>query len=545
MAKLVGVVHDNEDPNSPSKCLARRQLPLTIEQDLTMIMALDDACLACCSSTLLDVDEKTSNEINSNMATFTRKYQALNRDEVAAALMVKFDDILNTMGSEVSCVGCRRSVETMLQKLSSSGDPALEPLVITEDRVISVSRDHIATPQALANLFCNQLYRLKTAYIDTVSGPKNRKKGGGSNLRCNAHSLGLGSKKMVSFGHWSNTWKCMERECQEECVLIHFDLLRDTIDRYLKKHSFCDECTKMVNKAYTLLVEDEDSCPGDRHASPLPSCDGKQNGCNGSSNIDIDDEKKISKIYSGLTTCVSDKHVHVECKEEVVAHLVEMAEPELSGLRQERHAKTIEIAQKEVLTCIGICLYERFQRIQQKLREGQQACDLLFYVALKSLKHSFEMAFESKQGISDLEKLCQEFDEEDRKKQEKAQKKREKKKSKKTTSTSSISATNSSAEKTLKNSENKQEKVSIIKKIENTTCKIKISNALNLNHEHMSVLKLASIMDSENLPEEDLENEEIPPQEEIQQYLQEISAQREELRKNLRQRFAQLCVNGL
>ena len=154
-------------------------------------------------------------------------------DEVAAALMVKFDDILNTMGSEVSCVGCRRSVETMLQKLSSSGDPALEPLVITEDRVISVSQDHIATPQALANLFCNQLYRLKTAYIDTVSGPKNRKKGGGSNLRCNAHSLGLGSKKMVSFGHWSNTWKCMERECQEECVLIHFDLLRDTIGKNL------------------------------------------------------------------------------------------------------------------------------------------------------------------------------------------------------------------------------------------------------------------------------------------------------------------------
>ena len=115
----------------------------------------------------------------------------------------------------------------------------------------------------------------------------------------------------------------------------------------------------------------------------------------------------------------------------MVAHLIEMAEPELSGLRQERHAKTLEIAQKEVLTCIGICLYERFQRIQQRLREGQQACDLLFYVALQSLKHSFEMAFESKQGISDLEKLCQEFDEEDRKKQVKAQKKRDKKKKKK------------------------------------------------------------------------------------------------------------------
>ena len=38
-----------------------------------------------------------------------------------------------------------------------------------------------------------------------------------------------------------------------------------------------------------------------------------------------------------------------------------MAEPELSGLKQESHAKTIEIAQKEVLTCIGICLYDRYK----------------------------------------------------------------------------------------------------------------------------------------------------------------------------------------
>jgi len=127
----------------------------------------------------------------------------------------------------------------------------------------------------------------------------------------------------------------------------------------------------------------------------------------------------------------------VECKEETVADLIELAVPELSGLTQERHAKTIEAAQKEVLTCIGICLCQRLQRIQQRLLEGQQACDLLFYVALQSLKHSFEMAFESKQGISELEKLCQEFDEEDRKKQEKAQKKREKKKKQKQAKTTS------------------------------------------------------------------------------------------------------------
>merc|ERR1711899_264970 len=179
MAKLVGVVHENEEDSSGSnfnsRCLARRQLPLTIENDLTMIMALDDACLACSSSTLYDVDDKTSNEINTSMQTFLRKYQALNRDEVTAALMVNFDDITDTLSKEILCVGCRRSVEGMLQKLHTSGDPALEPLVISGDKVISVGRDHIMTPQALANLFCNQLHRLKTTYIDTSSGPKNRK----------------------------------------------------------------------------------------------------------------------------------------------------------------------------------------------------------------------------------------------------------------------------------------------------------------------------------------------------------------------------------
>ena len=174
MAKLVGVVHENEEDSSSSnfnsRCLARRQLPLTIEQDLTMIMALDDACLACCSSTLYDVEEKTVNDINSSIQTFQRKYEALNRDELTAALMVNFNDLMSTLATEVSCVGCRRSVEAMLQKLHDSGDPALEPLVITDDKVISVNRDHILTPQALANLFCNQLHRLRTTYIEPITG---------------------------------------------------------------------------------------------------------------------------------------------------------------------------------------------------------------------------------------------------------------------------------------------------------------------------------------------------------------------------------------
>jgi hypothetical protein len=169
MAKLVGVLHEDEDPETngsrSSKCLSRRQLPLTIESDLTMIMALDDACLACCSNSLEEL------EIGSNnISTFLRKYEALSRDEVTAALMVNFDDLMTTLSLEVACVGCRRSVEALLQKLYSNGDSALEPLVITDDKIISVGRDHILAPKALANLFCGQLMRLQSTYVEPSSG---------------------------------------------------------------------------------------------------------------------------------------------------------------------------------------------------------------------------------------------------------------------------------------------------------------------------------------------------------------------------------------
>ena len=57
-------------------------------------------------------------------------------------------------------------------------------------------------------------------------------------------------------GNWLDVWECMETECREQVVLLPFPGLRDTLDQYLTKHSFCSECTNMVNRAYTLLVEE-------------------------------------------------------------------------------------------------------------------------------------------------------------------------------------------------------------------------------------------------------------------------------------------------
>ena len=63
-------------------------------------------------------------------------------------------------------------------------------------------------------------------------------------------------KKLVTMSNWLDTWACMEQECREEALLLPFASIRHTLDGYLKKHSFCSECTNMVNKAYNLLVEE-------------------------------------------------------------------------------------------------------------------------------------------------------------------------------------------------------------------------------------------------------------------------------------------------
>lgn len=59
--------------------------------------------------------------------------------------------------------------------------------------------------------------------------------------------------------------------------------------------------------------------------------------------------------------------------------------------RRERHAKTLEIAQEEVLTCLGICVYERLHRIQLRLREEECICQVLAAVAIDALHRNFEV----------------------------------------------------------------------------------------------------------------------------------------------------------
>ncbi|KAI5719467.1 hypothetical protein M8J76_010732 [Diaphorina citri] len=340
MAKLVDVMKENQ-------ILNRRQLPLVIDENLTMVLDLSGLNLVCDNASVR----------GRQLEEFMKKYTVLDLEEVTQAFQV--------------------TVERVFTDLSQSGYPALSPLVITPDGILTIQQDYLKWP----NHLCSLLHGHSTKLNNLASSWPGRAKATRAARRCPLHSLDSArylTRPLSYASGWRDAWDCMRNACKEQVVLIESCVLLATLETYLRKHRFCGECRTKVMRAYTLLVEEKD-----------PS---KEKGF-------------VSSLYAGIRRCLADKHIHLELRTEFIASLIARAEPELIGNRRERHAKTLEIAQEEVLTCIGICVYERLHKIQLKLREEQCTYQVLATVAIEALCRNFETVVEEKQGVSQLE-LC-------------------------------------------------------------------------------------------------------------------------------------------
>ena len=112
---------------------------------------------------------------------------------------------------------------------------------------------------SLTNLFCNQINRMSQDLLEQPQGDGGKGRGGrktGRGGRCSLHSNKKEAKKPYTMTNMYETWNNMVEECREEVVLLPFSLVRSTLDRYLKRHKFCKDCTYMVNKAYFLFVDE-------------------------------------------------------------------------------------------------------------------------------------------------------------------------------------------------------------------------------------------------------------------------------------------------
>ncbi|XP_026185042.1 gametogenetin-binding protein 2 [Mastacembelus armatus] len=380
MARLVAVCREGEEDYP----FLARQIPLYIDDTLTMVMEFSDS--------VMDVD---CHDINTyHWKQFSEYHSKMKQQDLNIALMVTSREVYGALSQLVPCVGCRRSVERLFSHLVESGNPALEPLTVKPTGMLSVTKTCLADVKKLYTLFYIHGSKLNDM-IDAI--PKSKK-----NKRCQLHSLDTHKPKPLG-GSWMDVWELMSQECRDEVVVIDSACLLETLETYLCKHRFCTDCKNKVLRAYNILVGELDSS--------------KEKGY-------------CAALYEGLCCCPHEGHIHVCCETDFIAHLLGRAEPEFAGgyERRERHAKTIDVAQEEVLTCLGIHLYERLHRIWQKLRAEEQTWQILFHLGIDALRKSFEMAVEKMQGISRLEQFVEELSEEERAKELKQEKKRQKRK---------------------------------------------------------------------------------------------------------------------
>ncbi|XP_011503263.1 PREDICTED: gametogenetin-binding protein 2-like [Ceratosolen solmsi marchali] len=378
MARLVNIWQSYLPP-----ALEKKQMPLIIDKNLVMVMDIS-GLKALRESPLVQ---------GKQLDEFSRKLNLLNIEEKKASFEVACKDILSVLDQTVPCIGCRRSVERLFYDLSNlNSHPALDPIIITSDGMLTIEEEVLQSSQRLCTLLQGHSTRLN----DLVEQqPRNKK-----SRRCTLHSLEI-QRMRPPPNAWKEVWDCMEHDCLKEITFIDADTLDATLNTYLHKHKFCSECRTKVLLASSLLTTESDP---------------------------IKEKGYVSSLYADIKRCTGG-HIHLPLNIDYIGSIIRRAQPELMG--RERHAKTLEIAQEEVLTCLGICVAERLNRIFRRLKEEEIIVKVLAAVAIDTLSRNFQMAIEYKQGVTQLEVLYKELKKEEVFKQQRREKLRLKRKKKK------------------------------------------------------------------------------------------------------------------
>lgn len=175
---------------------------------------------------------------------FMKKYRLLTPSELRLSLHVPTMEFTSVLSQNVPCVGCRRSVERLFYQLMLSGHPTLDPIIITGKGVLTIGEDKLKSPQAV----CTLLHKHKMVLDELLDSQfRNRK-----SSRCNLHSLDSFRSRPFS-ETWRDVWNCMKQQCKDELAVIEASELHETLDGYLKKHKFCQECRTKVDNCYYFL----------------------------------------------------------------------------------------------------------------------------------------------------------------------------------------------------------------------------------------------------------------------------------------------------
>ncbi|RHY34205.1 hypothetical protein DYB32_001085 [Aphanomyces invadans] len=275
-------------------------------------------------------------------------------------------------------------------------------------------------------------------------------KAGGSNKRCALHSAKLKTHPRPSA--FTSLWDKMSEDYHIDITQIDSDQFLNDLECYLRRHRFCCRCKEKVLEAYDLLVgsgcseSDCEDCAGLHCFSDKSSQDDTGSGANdlssheehlSTTSSNDDDADRSAYLFDELTFCRDTNQIVLPCNLEYLLQLMDRADQEVV---MDRHARTLAEAQDEVLTCLGLVVWDKLQMMWSKIQCEERSAELLLYCSIATIKYNFDVAVEALHGEEIMEQLLAEEAEDEKRTVRKKEKRKEKKKKKKNQAKSKVPA---------------------------------------------------------------------------------------------------------
>jgi len=369
-SKIVCTVPGDEPCNN----LKKGQVSLEVENKFKVIVEMKIApCLEC-------------GKPSKSFESFNKAFSANSKAQWKQKLTIHESNFNFTLQQNISCVSCRRSVESILGKAKIMD---VFSAFDVSNGGISISQEYLNSSKKLHKLLYVTYPKLKEIKASIMSTKKNK--------RCKFHSMKMMKPNDLQLNDNKYTvaknlgqsvidvWDQCSKDCQKEITMLDCEYVNQTMDFYLKKHRFCSECKAKVMRAYHILTKE----------------------------INNDEENGYcSAIYEGLKYCKESSHIHVCSERGFIAHMLTLADAEITGGRKERHAKTIDIAQEEVCTCLSLCLYNRLHKLWHTKLTFEQTWTIFVTLNLELIVKNFEMCVDQQSGNSSIQNILNELGEE-------------------------------------------------------------------------------------------------------------------------------------
>jgi hypothetical protein len=330
-------------------------------------------------------------------AGFQAKWGMLAEHGKTASLRLDYPRLQQQLSNTVHCIGCRAGVEKLVTDVASGAAAPLEGLSITPGKDVLLHFESIDSSDKATRLLAAGQAAIQQASSCGKAGQK----------RCHLHSL-----KWRASGPWTDFWELLPPKSRQKVTRVKCSLLWDQVQRFAMKHQLCSRCKNSLIGAFDYLCQpktpsapefDELSCSQEccengkceldnpRHIIPPVDC----------SFSELTEDEVVDSIQY-CTACDSVQVPYKDSDIDYLSNLMRRAQIEKSKTNHRRH---IDDGQSEVLTCLGLVVWERIHSLWQKLHVERHTRHLYTGLVLDGLMYMLEMLVHEKEQKSESEKI--------------------------------------------------------------------------------------------------------------------------------------------